>query len=129
MIGYKIVREENGKLISTIKESLGEYTVKYKLHEKVYPKVGKLFVFSDIGNAKSFLFSLNIYKINRKYKIFRCRYKKSKYQNRYIIWYPTICDDFEDFWGKRTKYKSDDFTKILKGTVFADWVMLLEEVV
>ena len=130
MIGYKVVIEEDGELISTIKENLGKYAVKYKLHEKVYPKVGKLFIFDTLEHAKNFLFSLNIFKINREYKIFKCRYKKSKYQNKFIIYdlYGLYDNDFEDFWRKRIKYKPYDFTKPLKGTIFADWVELIEEV-
>ena len=48
----KVVKEIDGKLLST---TITPYSLEYPLNEWVYPKIGKIFVFDNIENAKLFV--------------------------------------------------------------------------
>ena len=117
MIGYKVIYGGRGHLESYIIN--GEYVVKYEIGKKAYPAIGKLFVFDTLENAREFA----------GHGIFKCRFKKSKYQRKYI---PTDrrSGAIELFWRNNIRSLRSQlfFIHPPEGTIFADWVELIEEV-
>jgi hypothetical protein len=121
MIAYKVVLQNNRKLVSCTSNNLRqlEYKLGVKTERKQYSKhfkFGPLGVFESIICARAFISrtpSINSYD----YRIYACEIKKSRYKK---FW------SYSDVYGKRTQHYKD--FAIPRGTIFADYVILLEDV-
>ena len=106
---YKIVYNKNGRHFSAITE--GEYRLEYKVGETTIPKIGKIFVFNTIEDAKNFGFCNSS-------KLFTC-----EVTNPIRALYRSWSLDFPSFWNlnKHT-------VEVPLGTYYVDSCKLLKEV-
>ena len=94
------------------------YKLTYELNEKIYPKIGEIFCFDTLENAK-------IFAGDDFFSILECKGKKSKYQRRYIN---GGVYGIREFWEKDSQYDVHLKSRPPNGTVFMDWIIPLEEV-
>ena len=133
---YKVCRVENGRYYSVMVDNK-RYEIEYKVGRYVKPKVGSIFAFSNLEDAKEFSDT-----IRENTTVFECEGVLSKRQPKcavevcsnkdmYLYWDCSDEDDFEQFWeeldcsGDAKLYEIMD---LIDGTIFLDKVKLLKEV-
>ncbi len=114
MIAYKVVTAINKRYYSY--NEVGIYKVTYNINSWSFPKIGKLFVFKRLKDAKSFG------GIGLHTKYFRCQVKGLQKGKSSTTYYNKV-----DFWDKVENGEVDcDFG--VTGTYYTKAVKLLKEI-
>lgn len=74
MQAYKVVRKENGKLVSALPSSI---PVEYVVGEKTYPVVGQLFAFYNHNQAHRFALTACQY-MDATFDVYQCEVEPTK---------------------------------------------------
>ena len=129
---YKVCREENGKFYSVVRSN---FKLEYGIGKETKPKVGFIFAFDKIENAKEYRDSLKEY-INSSFEksfkkqvhIFECEGELADEQPPFIIERGTA-EDITKFWEEKwwKYYLFYDVGDKIKGTVFLKSIKLIKE--
>jgi hypothetical protein len=115
MTAYKVVREEDGKYISSGYWYYDEFVIIYKLNEWI--NTNHACCFTRLEEAEKFATTPN-------YIIFKCEIVKEKT-------YPVYCGQFDDYEHMKPKFvriRENAGDRWEKGTIFASRVKLLKEI-
>jgi hypothetical protein len=119
-IGYKVVRQFNGRLLSYIPHS---NQIEYKLGEWVEAKIGKLFYFPELIDA--LYFRMN----SSDYDIYKCEIEGVINQHNMLAFtelsYVDSDDKLKDFWGT---YNSGLVVSMRNNSKCCSRIKLLEKV-
>lgn len=131
MLAYKVVRRENGKLVSALPSSI---PVEYLIGQKVYPTVGQLFAFDNYDKAYSFVVAASRY-INGIFYIYQCEVEPTKKIKlfKFFSWNEVfnspVCNFFLFINKLRKNHKkvSDKSDKTAPDVIFCDSIKLINK--
>ena len=120
---YKVVNQNQDS--SSIE---GDFKVHYIIGEWVEPKIGKLFVFDDLGIAQIFA--------GHKYRVFECEARNAKKYNGQILklLFPAGLEIFWEHYFEKSKEERKQYvsntilTRTPLNTVLCDAVKLTKEI-
>lgn len=120
---YKVVRDDLTSLCVD-----NEYKIQYSIEEWTEAKIGKIFVFDDLGTAQIFA--------GNKYRIFECEARNAKKYNGQIlkVLFPAGLEIFWEHYFKKSKEERKQYasntilTRTPLNTVLCDAVKLTKEI-
>lgn len=119
---YKVVRVEEDRLYSIC--TSGEHRVEYSIDTVIRPKNGKLFVFETVEDANQFVYLFGFIG----FQIWKAETDKV-YEAPQLIPTSAHIAEASDFWYSPNYYLPFGSMLKPKGTVWCDWIKLLERIV
>ena len=117
-IAYKILKIENG-VLKSISNQRNPFILEYKLGEITIPKIGKMFCFKELNDAKRYLIEVSGFSWD-KYSLYECIVEGLIEMPFYADSYP----DIQDFWEKG-EHKD---IQLIRGTYGCDSLYLTKEI-
>jgi len=115
---FKVVAKINGKFLSALMWRYQKFSIEYKLKELAKPKIGKVFLFGSLEEARVWA---ETYLRDYDWAILICSVTSA----RLIKKVPAFPEDFEDFW---KGVKIEDKVSTSASTYVAEGVFPLEVV-
>lgn len=126
MKAYKVIQVlEDGKYVSYNYQSLGNYGIEYKEGETVKAKIGGLFIFERLKDAKKFV---EEYSCLHKLIIFEILVNENKIKDIYKVLSLDYYKLIESYWLNNMIDRQDIYWEVPLGTKVVDKLTVIKKV-